>query len=215
MEFINESWRSLTHPLYGLNLKDKFGSLERNHLHKAVAEGNSKLVKAIINEDKSLLLEKDKIGCTPLHLASISGNVGIVKLLLIADPTACNVKDEYERTPLHVAIDIDDVPVMKALLPTTAVDTDILHFSIRKSSRLRTFETLVEHFSTLANVNVLNTRNNVTDGDTLLHTAARLNKLKIMKYLLHFRRLSVDTTLENYIEPKKKALDMVTEEDRN
>lgn len=61
------------------------------------------LVKGILNDNPSLLNEKDELGFTVAHFAAGAKKEEIVKFVL-SKKVDINVKNKYGSTPLHIAV---------------------------------------------------------------------------------------------------------------
>ena len=72
-------------------------------IHTACAGRKIALVKRLVEEDKSLINEKDKRYWTPLFYACATGNEELVQFLL-KEGADVTITDNRKRTALHVAV---------------------------------------------------------------------------------------------------------------
>jgi ankyrin repeat protein len=86
----------------------------RTSLHKAVEQGNLKVVQQHIAA-KSDLNKKDAAGWTPLHLAAMKGDVAIVQALIQAGADVKRPGGLAGKTPLQVAQEKGKTEVVRLL----------------------------------------------------------------------------------------------------
>jgi len=86
-------------------------------IHKAVALGNIKKVKAIIKKNPKMVHRTDFMGRTPLYYAAEYGRLKIAKYL-ISKGARANTPTVYggERTPLHAAAENGNVELASLLI---------------------------------------------------------------------------------------------------
>jgi len=88
-------------------------------LIKAVKEGNTAKVQALLDKGADVNTKDDVTYSTPLYFAVMKGDTNIVRLLL--DKSAdVNVKNIYYSTPLHFAASRDDTNIVRLLLDKSA-----------------------------------------------------------------------------------------------
>ena len=73
-------------------------------------------VKKVIQKYPSMIVQGEKLGCTPLHIAAGMGNVKLVKLFLENGTSPAYVKDKEGLSAFHIAAKEDNVLVMKELI---------------------------------------------------------------------------------------------------
>lgn len=79
-------------------------SSDLSELYEAIEiKANVELVKKILEENPSIIHEKDELGFTVAHFAAGSDNKELVEFILNKD-IDINVKNKYGSTPLHIAI---------------------------------------------------------------------------------------------------------------
>lgn len=76
---------------------------QQTPLHAAAGNGNTIIVKVLIDIPGIKLNARDNRGRTPLHLASENGHIDIVRMLLATPGIRPNIKDEYGNTALDLA----------------------------------------------------------------------------------------------------------------
>ncbi|KAI3833057.1 hypothetical protein MKX03_021335 [Papaver bracteatum] len=207
------------------NLDEVFTSFCRTPLHIAVISGNIKLATEIVSRKPDLALKKDFNGFTPLHLASARTSRQMVRLLLNARPAACLVKDKDGRTPLHLAVMKDRVEIMKLLmeerpdpihLKNDENGETILHFCVKNNNEFTSLKLLVDKLVLAWNFDrdtaiSINSKDN--DGNTVLHLAAGMGKLKIVNQLLQSNDIRIDIDAIN--NKGLKPLNLLSEADKN
>ena len=72
-------------------------------LHIAAHLGNDKIVKKILENEKSYAYAKNKEGLSALHIAAMEGNFSVMKELITACPDIYEMLDNRGRTALHAA----------------------------------------------------------------------------------------------------------------
>jgi len=91
-----------------------------NGLAYAIAEGNVKNVREIMNHEPDWLLgEADYSGSTPLHLAATGPEVDVLRLLL-QKGASVHIRNKAGRTPLFVAADMGSEAHVSLLLQSGA-----------------------------------------------------------------------------------------------
>ncbi|KAI3849291.1 hypothetical protein MKX03_001690 [Papaver bracteatum] len=202
----------------------KFTSFLRTPLHVAAMHGYVDFASHIIKKSRQLAMEEDSQGCTPLHLASTGYNVEMVRVLIKANPNACVAPDKNGGTPLHLAAMTDEVKVMKLLIQSRPdaihqrllnKNETILHLCV-KHNNFRAMKMLVDYLvanrEDLANnPHARITVNSIdSDGNTILHLAAKNKQIKMLKHLIGSDDIGVDMNIQN--NDGKKALHLL---DRN
>ncbi|KAI3912853.1 hypothetical protein MKW98_012795 [Papaver atlanticum] len=188
----------------------KFTSLLRTPLHVAAILGYVEFASEISSIDPQLAMEVDAQGCTPLHLASIRKNVEMVSVLINANPNACVALDQNGGTPLHLAAMRDEIEVMELLiqsrpeaihqvLPNTK--ETILHLCV-KNNMFAAMEKLVDYLVTnrenLANnPDVISVNSVDSGGNTILHLAAQMKRMTMLRYLIWSDDIGIDINIRN------------------
>ncbi|KAI3902148.1 hypothetical protein MKW92_008557 [Papaver armeniacum] len=206
-----ESLRRILTADPGFPLADpKFTCFRRTPLHVAANFGYVEFASQILSMDPQLAMEVDAQGCTPLHLASKRKNVEMVRVLINANPSACVVADQNGGTPLHLAAMRNEVEIMDLLirsrpeaihqvLPNT--NETILHLCV-KHNNYSALQKLVKYLVTnrviLASYpNAISVNSLDSDGNTILHLAAKWKRTKILKYLIGSDDIGVDINIRN------------------
>ncbi|KAI3897769.1 hypothetical protein MKW92_004952 [Papaver armeniacum] len=202
----------------------KFTSFLRTPLHVAAMYDYVDFASEIVRFNPLLVYEKDSQGYTPLHLATSRYNVEMVKILLNANADACIAPDQDGRTPLHLAAIRNEVMVMDLLLQSRPeaihqvlpnTKETILHLCV-KHNAFRAMEKLVDYLvtnrETLANnPHIISVNSIDSDGNTILHLAAQMKRMKMLKYLLGSSKIGVDINIRNTTPEQIRALDMLDE----
>jgi ankyrin repeat protein len=89
---------------------------------KAAKNGDAETLKALLNQDYSLIDARDSDGSTPLHCATWKGHVNVVAVLLDAgaNVNAVNQNEHWGTTPLHAAAHANQTAIAKMLLDAGA-----------------------------------------------------------------------------------------------
>lgn len=93
--------------------------LHASEIHEAVHDNNLETVKALLNEDPTILNDRDADGMTPLNLAAFNGNYDIVKELLGRNADI-HIGDIDNSKPIHLAAISGNVRIAEALLASGA-----------------------------------------------------------------------------------------------
>ncbi|KAL1826065.1 hypothetical protein ACET3Z_012843 [Daucus carota] len=159
-------------------------------LHLASMLGHFEFAKALLSYKPDFASRLDSQDRSPLHVASANGYANIVKLLLEYDQEMCRVRDEDGRTPLHLAVMNGQYEAVTELMKVNSESIDeeeetVFHLCVLYN-RLNLLIGLVESKEPdLSNMKDGN-------GDTILHTAAALKRMQMIKYLVQ-SRYKVDT----------------------
>ncbi|WOG94951.1 hypothetical protein DCAR_0314248 [Daucus carota subsp. sativus] len=138
---------------------------------------------------------------SPLHVASANGYANIVKLLLEYDQEMCGVHDEDGRTPLHLAVMNGQhesvIELMKVNSESFDEEETVLHLCVTYNR----LDLLIR----LLKLNDYDL-SSIKDGndDTVLHTAAALKRVQMIKYLVK-NKVDVNAVNKNGLT----ALDIV------
>ncbi|WOG97837.1 hypothetical protein DCAR_0417178 [Daucus carota subsp. sativus] len=151
-------------------------------LHLASMLGHFEFAKSLLSHKPDFANRLDSQGCSALHLASANGYANIVKLLLLHNEKMCSVPDEDERTPLNLAVmngQYDCVDeLMKALSESNDQGLDtVLHMCVMYNRLDVLILVLDKNPMDLSDVKD-------EDGNTILHYAAGLRRMQIVKYLI-------------------------------
>ncbi|GAB4842598.1 hypothetical protein Ancab_012574 [Ancistrocladus abbreviatus] len=167
-------------------------------LHIAALRGHSEFARAILSHNPKLATEFDSLGYSPLHLAAAKGYVAVVRDLLSVECSAslCLARGKEDaKLPLHLAVIRGKVEAVRELAKASPESTrmslergeSVLHLCVRYNS-LEAMKVLAEmvkeeeekdedHHQSLLN-------SEDEDGNSLLHVAALLKQLEVIKYLL-------------------------------
>jgi len=77
--------------------------LSTTSAHHAAWDGDFKLLRLIVQDDKTAVARRDKNGWIPLHEASRNGDTRMVKFLL-DNGSDVNLRTNTNMTPLYLAI---------------------------------------------------------------------------------------------------------------
>ncbi|KAL1826282.1 hypothetical protein ACET3Z_004694 [Daucus carota] len=160
-------------------------------LHLASMLGHFEFAKALLSYKPDFASRLDSQDRSPLHVASANGYANIVKLLLEYDQEMCRVHDEDGRTPLHLAVMNGQFESVIELMKINSFDDEetVFHLCVTYN-RLNLLIRLLElNFHDLSNMKDGN-------GDTVLHTAAALKRMQMIKYLVKSRH-KVDVNARN------------------
>ena len=76
---------------------------QRTPLHKAVAKGDTEIIKYLIDNEAELNAQ-DVVGRTPLYDAAVKGNIKIAKMLIEKEVKVnTKTKNDFSDSPLHAA----------------------------------------------------------------------------------------------------------------
>ena len=104
----------------------------RTSLHRAAADGQLAIVRALIGLGKNTNARDNK-GLTPVHIAAGMGHVKIIRLLIQKDAN-CDAQDKWGKTPLHHAAIKGQTEAVRELI-RLGVNLNIL---VQPSSNIRT-----------------------------------------------------------------------------
>lgn len=158
-------------------------------IHQAAETGNLKRVKALLQEDPSIIDEADSYGMTALHWAVDKGHYRVAEWL-IAEGADVNVKDKNGETPLNYTISKEYSSRMATMLMLNGAklpggEDEIrdalkhiapLHQAARED-RLEAVETFLKKFP-----DQIDARDDL--GRTPLYWAARANHIDVCETLL-------------------------------
>lgn len=88
-------------------------------IHEAVSDNNLEAAKVLLDEDPTILNDRDADGMTPLNLAAISGNYDIVKELLKRNADI-HIGDLDNSQPIHLAAISGNTQIVELLLASGA-----------------------------------------------------------------------------------------------
>ncbi|KAI3835070.1 hypothetical protein MKW92_047529 [Papaver armeniacum] len=171
--------------------------------------GYVEFAREIVERYPQLANEKDSLGLTPLHLAAARNDVKMVSLLIKANPDACLSPDQDGRTPLYIAASRNKAEVMELLIQSRpgAIHSSSTQHK-RDNTTLKIVDYLLSNSVDLANIPDPISLNSVdSDGNTILHLAAQMKQMKMLKFLLGSNNTGVDTNILN--NDGVRALDML------
>ncbi|KAI3902142.1 hypothetical protein MKW92_008551 [Papaver armeniacum] len=197
----------------GFPLADpKFTSFLRTPLHEAAMHGYVDFALVILDRDPRLAMEVDSQGCTPLHLASTEyNNAKMVGALINANPNACAVPDQNGGTPLHLAAMRDQVKIMDLLIDERPeaihqrllnTNETILHLCV-KHNKFRAMKKLVDYLVANRATPLPNNAPRIflnsidNGGNTILHLAAQMKRIEMLKFLIKSDVTRVDINIRN------------------
>jgi len=73
------------------------------NIHDAARRSDLTAIQALLRDDSSALLDRDKAGNTPLHVAIKKGSMDVIEFLL-SHGSNVNARDNNGATPLHTAV---------------------------------------------------------------------------------------------------------------
>ncbi|KAL1826072.1 hypothetical protein ACET3Z_012850 [Daucus carota] len=172
-------------------------------LHLASLLGHFELAKFLLSykPKPDFARRLDSQDRSPLHVASANGYANIVKLLLEYDQEMCQVQDEDGRTPLHLAVMNGQhecvIELMKVNSDSFDEEETVFHLCVTYN-RLNLLIRLLK----LNDYDL----SNIKDGndDTVLHTAAALKRVQMIKYLVKSRN-KVDVNAVNKKDSKVRG----------
>ncbi|MED6180051.1 hypothetical protein PIB30_006867 [Stylosanthes scabra] len=153
-------------------------------LHIAPKQGDSDIVKILLEAHPELSMTVDQSNTTALHTAATQGHIEIVKLLLEARKDLATIAKCNGKTALHSAARNGHVAVVKVLLEqdreiATRVDKKgqtALHMAV-KGQNLEVVEELIN--GDPSTINLVDNK-----GNTPLHIASRKGRVQMVKKLL-------------------------------
>lgn len=93
--------------------------MHASEIHEAVNDNNLEATKALLDEDPTILNDRDADGMTPLNLAAINGNYDIVKELLKRNADI-HIGDFDNSQPIHLAAISGNVQIAELLMASGA-----------------------------------------------------------------------------------------------
>ncbi|WOG94947.1 hypothetical protein DCAR_0314244 [Daucus carota subsp. sativus] len=154
-------------------------------LHLASMLGHSEFAEFLLSHKPDFANRFDSQGRSALHLASANGYANIVKLLLAQNETMCSVPDVDERTPLHLAVMNGQYDCVEEFIKANSKSNDqgldaVLHMCVMCNRLDVLILVLGKNPIDLSDVKD-------EDGNTILHYAAGLRRIQIVKYLVTTR----------------------------
>jgi ankyrin repeat protein len=156
-----------------------FLAIEKGHLH---------VVKYLVEECKADISQKNHryFGCTPIHIAAQYGQLAIMKYFVEEKKGDVNIRNKLGETPAFFAAENKHHHIIKYLAEETNADLtlvdssgqNVLYMPIKKND-LPLLKYLLGERKIKVDVNA---QNNL--GGTLVHQAAILNRVEILKYLV-------------------------------
>lgn len=152
-------------------------------LHLACMLGHFEFAKSLLSYKPEFASRLDSQGRSPLHLASANGYANIVKILLKHDWKMCRTFDEDGRTPLHLAVMNGEHECVRELIKVNSDQSynqelgTALHLCVMYN-RLNVLILILE--STHQDLSSIKD----DKGNTILHSAATLRRLQIIRYLV-------------------------------
>ncbi|KAL2486577.1 Ankyrin repeat family protein [Abeliophyllum distichum] len=163
----------------GIKAKNGFDAL-----HIAVKQGDSEVVKVLMEAHPELSMTVDAANTTALHTAAIQGNIEVVNYLLESNSSLATIARSNGKTVLHSAARNGHVQVVRALLskdPEITKRTDkkgqsALHMAV-KGQNIEMVEELIN--ADPSSINMVDNK-----GNTTLHIATRKGRAQIVKVIL-------------------------------
>jgi ankyrin repeat protein len=153
-------------------------------LHLAAYQGNTALVKLLLQKGANSNAKDTQHGYTPLHLAACQGHAQAVERLL-AHNALINVKEKrLERTPLHLAAATGNSATVRHLINHGALHSidkhnwTPLHVAIASRNATAVIKLLIDKGDVLDKTELDKTE------DTLLHFATKEKAIAAMRYLI-------------------------------
>lgn len=112
LEHLSET--SLSFRGYGFANLDTRDDEGESVLHKAIFQGETEVVRELVNLGVQLNFKGD-LGHTPLHVAAIFGHLDVVNIL-VRGGAEINATDEGNKTALHRAVLANELDIVKCLV---------------------------------------------------------------------------------------------------
>ncbi|OWM89332.1 ankyrin repeat-containing protein At5g02620-like [Punica granatum] len=163
----------------GIKAKNGFDAL-----HIAAKQGDTEVLKVLLEAHPELAMTVDATNTTALHTAASQGHIEVVKLLLEAGSGLATIAKSNGKTALHSAARNGHLEVIKMLLekePSIVTRTDkkgqtALHMAV-KGQNVEVVEVLIRADPSL--VNMVDAKGNAT-----LHIASRKGRSQVVRMLL-------------------------------
>ncbi|KAF4517989.1 hypothetical protein B566_EDAN008824 [Ephemera danica] len=188
-------------------------------LHVAASEGNSELLKALLQCESILIDIRNNNGSTSFHIACLSGNTEAAKILLSTKNCSVDTVDRYGNSPLHDATKNGSVEIIERILRVNISDLETNQSSFQKvfskqcteksklincqnkdgytSMHLAVQLNLVEAVKLLLEDHLFNMNILDKDDNSVFHWAARTGSIKIMQLFLEYNETQHNITTEN------------------
>lgn len=167
-------------------------------LHIAVKNGNLDIVKYLIEDLKVDILAEDNRfqGDTAVHIAAEEDQLEVVKYFLETGRAHVSVKDGIGATPLFSAAEKVRMRIVKYLVEERSIDAthrdfqrDNVLYRSAKIGDLTVPKYLLDERGVKIDVDWANVH-----GRTLLHCAARYNRLDFIKYIIEEKKAEINVS---------------------
>jgi ankyrin repeat protein len=162
-------------------------------MHVAAKRGSGNIGHELMNLDPEVAYKVNKEGSFPLQIAIANAYTGMAKTMLKDDPTLAFIHDSNGMFPVHVAARMGNCELVEHIMQKYPDGADLLDPRGRNLFHIAVEENHPEIFWVpFHNKEIAKKMNCATDygGNTPLHTAAMMENLDIMKYILimHWHR---------------------------
>uniref|UniRef100_A0A0D9WWH4 PGG domain-containing protein n=1 Tax=Leersia perrieri TaxID=77586 RepID=A0A0D9WWH4_9ORYZ len=169
-------------------------------LHQAVLGGHTRVVELLLKKTAPGLIDMtDSIGNTALHFAAQKNNARMASMLLDAEPNLAHRRNDRQQSPLHVAAFYGSASAATELLRHSPDAAEMLDRDGRNAVHVAVAAGKVDALRCLLRrvrpAEVLNRGDGTPSGDTPLHLAAKMARIKSALMLLKDPR--VDPCLLN------------------
>ncbi len=178
-----------SNPPVNLRVTDSYGN---NVIHLAAMNNNSALI-ALLAKPGVNIRKSNRFGNTPVHIAAMYGHEKVLSALQDIDEGSVQQLTNNDESALYLAVLHHKLTTVKLLL-TYGLDSN--ETGINGSPLIYTalYNNSLETTNYLLDLPQINIKFQMENGDTLLHLAARLNQVEIIRKLL---ASGADTKLTN------------------
>ena len=182
---------------------------DQSVLHQATKAGSTEIVKFLVNECRSdPLIPKGRVfGDTCVHIAAQEGHLELLKFFLGELKINSNIRNTLGEPPLFLAADKQHLDAVQYLIESqradpTQVDNNQRNilFTCATKGEVNIPKYLYEEKRVPININWQD-----VFGQTVLHLAAKFNKLKFIKHVVEERKADVNISSKNGVTPIQDA----------